>query len=228
MPKSGSFIRARGVEVPHGFGTKNFDLEALRRLFPGRKPQGLGQVHGSRILILREGDSLPQGLPPSDGAVTDRGDVILVVRTADCLPVLLWDPETGAVGIAHAGWRGILLGVLREAIKAMREAFLCDPERIRVAIGPAIRRCCYRVGEGVSSAFLAKFGPQVIERRKGGTFLDLALSAKIELESMGVKQIEEIDLCTFCHGDLFHSFRRSGTERRQISFIAGGRDVHPG
>ena len=211
------------IEVPHGFGTKGFTVAGFSALgLNPRRVVFLKQVHGSGVLILRQGDPLPDGPPPCDASVTDRSDVILCVRTADCIPLLLWDPLRGVVAAVHVGWRGLIRGVVRKAIEAVVEEFGSEAGELRAAIGPGIRACCYEVGGEVADVFRGRFGEGVLRRRRGHIFLDLPLALRVELESSGVEMLQEVPLCTNCYRPLFHSFRAEGTEARQINFIAKG------
>lgn len=205
----------------HGFGTWASAQADIYRLF-GRRPLELQQVHGAEVLVAKRGEPLPE--PPflCDVSVTDRDDLALVVRTADCFPILLANRSRGVIAAVHAGRRGLLKGVLRRAVEEMEGAFGCRREETVVGIGPGIRACCYQVDEEIGETFAKSFGEEVIELKKGGLFLDLPRVIHLELERLGMKaeQVAEVALCTSCHPLLFHSFRRDGTELRQINFIA--------
>jgi YfiH family protein len=96
-------------------------------------------------------------LPVGDALVTDQPGMLLSVRSADCLPILLVDPGRPAVAAVHAGWRGGLQRIVEKAVGVMRAVFGSDPRRIRAAIGPGIRACCYQVGEAVVAAYCGRF-----------------------------------------------------------------------
>lgn len=223
---SKGFFSTRGIEVPHGFGTKDLKEEDLLKAFRGLTPIRIKQVHGAEVLALRESDPIPQRAP-YDAVVTNRDDCLLWVKTADCLPLLLWDPTAGAIGVVHAGWRGILKGVIGKAIEAALRTFGASPGDLVTAIGPCIRACCYEVGEEVAHAFQERFGPCVLRTERGKTFLDLPLCARKELESLGILRVEDIALCTYCTPELFCSFRRTRTRERQLNFITKGRPLDP-
>jgi polyphenol oxidase len=95
--------------------------------------------------------------PSGDALVTDRHDVLLSVRTADCLPVLLADVRLRVIGAVHAGWRGALARVIEKTVGELRRIFGSAPEDLVAALGPAIGRCCYEVGDEVVDAFRARF-----------------------------------------------------------------------
>ena len=175
-------------------------LAAAAGLGPGRVAMGW-QVHGSELM---EWEDAPQNggfaapgaeLPRVDGHITSRPDLGMLVLVADCLPVAL--AGGGRVAMVHCGWRGLAGGILERAL----EHFEAAPA---AAIGPGIGPCCYDVGEEVLDAFAGVDG--VAE----GRMLDLRAIALHKLEAAGVRQIEQVDLCTSCRGDLFFSHRRDG------------------
>lgn len=220
-------MRATTIDVPHGFGTKGLGEADLLRAFRGLTPVRIRQVHGADVLVLRAGDPIPQRAP-YDAVLTDRDDCLLWVRTADCLPLLIWEPQAGAVGVVHAGWRGILKGIIKRAVEAARVAFGASPAAMVAAIGPCIRGCCYEVGEEVARPFEERFGPSVLRGEGGRITLDLARCARVELEALGITKVEDLGHCTSCEPHLFWSYRKEGTRNRQLNFITkGGSCVRP-
>ncbi|HEV7459149.1 MAG TPA: polyphenol oxidase family protein [Solirubrobacteraceae bacterium] len=138
----------------------------------------------------------------ADGQATDQTRVAPVVLTADCLPVALVAPE--AVAMLHCGWRGLAAGIVAEGVAALRE--LGAGGSVAAAIGPGAGRCCYEVGDEVRAAF-GDLGPEVREGRN----LDLTLVARRRLESAGVAEVHDAELCTMCSDPtLFFSHRRDG------------------
>ena len=134
----------------------------------------------------------------------------LVVFTADCTPILLHDPVTGAVGAVHAGWRGTAQAIGAKAVKAMVEHFGCDPADIRAAIGPNIGRCHFETDADVPEAMLAAYGEEAaryIEKRGEKYFLDLKAINALALRRCGVTHIDISDDCTMCSPDRFWSHR---------------------
>jgi len=135
-------------------------------------PASVRQIHSSHSLVLTRGSAgqltyhLP-GIeapvpatadpPAGDGLMTAEPGVLLTIRIADCLPVLLVDPQRRAVAAVHAGWRGALARVIEKAVGDMRRAFGSDPGKLIAALGPSIRACCYQVGEEVVGAFHGGF-----------------------------------------------------------------------
>ncbi|MBL8012756.1 MAG: polyphenol oxidase family protein, partial [Candidatus Omnitrophica bacterium] len=104
------------------------------------------QVHGDRVLVVDEEFLGRNALDDADALVTNLKNVLIAVRTADCLPVFLWDPEHGAMGVVHAGWKSTYKKILHRAIEAMNGNFQTNAGELKVAFGPVIRPCCYQVG----------------------------------------------------------------------------------
>jgi YfiH family protein len=105
----------------------------------------MGQVHGDRICIIDGDASPPESVPECDGMITDRPEVALAVKTADCVPILFVDRVRRVIGTAHAGWRGAALGIAAGMVRLFQERFFSHGEDLLVAIGPAIGPCCYQV-----------------------------------------------------------------------------------
>ncbi len=181
------------------------------------------QVHAATVHVLgapsRPGRFVGalRGWPVGDGLVTSRIGLALVVLGADCLPILLWHRDGTAVAAAHAGWRGLVGGVIERTVEA-----LGDPARSAAAIGPAIGPARYRVGADVRERFAARFGDEVV----AGEAVDLAAAARVALRAAGLpdSSIHAIEACTYDEPDRFYSYRRDGAETgRQAGIIWLGR-----
>ena len=115
------------------------------------------QVHGKRIVVAaRNAAKRSVALEDADGILTDRRGLAIAVRTADCLSVFLYDPRNEVIGLLHAGWRGTQQQISARAVALMRKQWDSNPEDLRVAFGPAIRSCCYRVGASFLNIFQRK------------------------------------------------------------------------
>lgn len=169
------------------------------------------QVHSARIrLVGREhGGTVQNG---TDGLLTTTPGLMLLFRFADCVPLLLWDPVHRAVGLAHAGWRGVAGGVVRAAVEAFVRHVGSRPEDLWAGIGPAIGPCCYQVGPEVVASVAQAFSlrPDLVYHRADGIYLDLPGVVRAELEAQGVRQIEMSGICTACHTDEWFSHRAEG------------------
>lgn len=154
--------------------------------------------------------------PDCDALVTNTPGTALLVFTADCTPLLFHDPVTGAVGAAHAGWRGTALAIAQKTVQAMAEQFGCRPEDIRAAIGPNIGQCHFETGPDVPQALESAFGPEVwqyIQRRGEKFFPDLKAVNAMALRRCGVNHIDISTCCTYCQPERFWSHRVTGGVR---------------
>jgi YfiH family protein len=191
------------------------------------------QVHGATVLTaedvpLASPDGAALGvddLPAGDVWVTASADILLTIRTADCVPILLVAPRARAVAAVHAGWRGTLDGVIEAGIAALLARYDARPEELTAAIGPAIGGCCYEFGLEHFDAFVTRFGDEVAaawRRDENATFLDLRAVCRRALQRSGLARdaIHVIGSCTAEHPDELHSYRRDGAHAgRQLSYI---------
>jgi len=159
-----------------------------------------GQVHGSRVVEVLE----PGHHPDCDALVTRVPGVALAVTTADCMSLLYHAP--GVVGAAHSGWRGTAEAMPVATLEAVCRLAGCAPDAVSVAIGPAIRGCCYEVGEDVA----ARFPAAAVRATSGRPRLDLPIAAKLALADAGVRpeRIFDTGACTCCAPDWYFSHRR--------------------
>ncbi len=135
-----------------------------------------------------------------DGLWTDEPGQAMMLLAADCLPIALGRANGShpALGVLHAGWRGLLDGIVAEGAKALGGG------RLAAAIGPGLGPCCYEVGDEVAEPFRAAYGDEVVIENR----LDLWSAAEQALRAAGCDEVERADLCTFCHPELFFSHRR--------------------
>ena len=161
------------------------------------------QVHGREVTVV-EPDTEPR--PRCDVLITRSPDKTLMLRFADCTPVLLADPKRHAVAAVHAGWRGSAVRAAAAAVEALRQTFGSDSRDIVAGIGPAIGPCCYTVGQDVVAAFGDR--PQLFNEGK----LDLWEANREALVEAGVEpdNIELARICTRCASERFFSHRANG------------------
>ena len=184
---------------------------------PG-KPVWLDQVHGATVATLtRKTSTAPR--PVADAAVTRERDVVCAILTADCLPVLFADRAGTAVGVAHAGWRGLVAGVLEATIRALYDLDV-PPDRLLAWLGPAIGPASFEVGDDVRDAFCASdpgaatwFTPHPPSKWHA----DLYGLARQRLLSNGVTLISGGGFCTFAESARFFSFRRERESGRMAA-----------
>ncbi|MCY4145473.1 MAG: polyphenol oxidase family protein, partial [Chloroflexi bacterium] len=167
-------------------------------------------VHSVDVLVVNEAKNGRQ-LPKADCLITNLPDTPLVMRYADCAPLIAYDPVQRAIGLAHAGWRGAVQGMAAKLVEALQNAYHCHPADIEVLIGPAISRRNYPVGEEVARQALAYFGEsaQVIWRDpvSGAAHFDLWRANRLDLQGQGVDKAQVVDICTYDHTQEFYSHR---------------------
>ena len=187
------------------------------------------QIHEDVVRHVTEADAgkglwLDRDYASVDGMVTDVSHLPLVVFSADCNVILLYDPIRRAIGACHAGWRGTALGIAAKTVEEMVRLFGCDPSRIRAAIGPAIGQCCFETDSDVPEALRAALGDAVapyITWNGRKYHIDLKRINALWLRKAGVAEIDISDDCTACRNDLYWSHRRQGNARgSQIAMIS--------
>lgn len=168
------------------------------------------QVHSADVAFGDTPIDPDRDLTKADIILTDRPEVTLYMRFADCVPLLLHDPVKGVIGIAHAGWLGTVRGAGRAAIQAMQEHYGSRPADILAGIGPSIGPDHYEVGADVIDQVREAFGEQaeqLIVSHAGRTHLDLWKANQLQLQEAGVEKIETSGVCTACHLEDWFSHR---------------------
>ena len=201
----------------------------------------LDQVHGSSVIPVSRNDRghlYTSAVDSADGLVTSDPCVALAVYTADCTPVLLYDPVRGAIGAVHAGWRGTAADVAGEAVRKMSESFGCSPPDIKAAIGPCISKCCYETGQDVAVALRSVLNEDAdrcitqcsvtqfsvtqcsVTRSDKKYMIDLKEANRLLLVRAGLRDIEVSDECTSCKNDKYWSHRKTnGLRGSQAAII---------
>ncbi len=179
----------------------------------GREPASIHDVwlvHGTDTVYADHPRPLTTDPLKADILFTDNPEVSLFMRFADCVPLLFHDPQKKGIGLAHAGWMGTVKGVAEASVRAMQERYDSDPADIIAGIGPSIAVDHYEVGEEVAGQFRAKYGDdaeRILQTRDGSIYLDLWTANVLQLQKMGVEQIQVSGLCTACHLDEWFSHR---------------------
>lgn len=198
---------------------KNLRVLASALDFDPEKLVMTHQIHSDVVRVVTEADAkglCHRNYPDCDGLATCTPGVALLVFTADCTPILLHDPVTGAVGAVHAGWRGTASAIAVKCAQAMVDNFGCKMDNIHAAIGPNIGQCHFETDADVPEAMLAAFGNGVapyIEKRGEKYHLDLKAINAFALKQAGVTHIELSSNCTYCEHDRFWSHRYTKGDR---------------
>ncbi len=240
------YLAADGIGVPHGFTTRfggvstgtlsslnlganrGDDMENVRENYriltsalgiPMENLVLTRQTHSDIVRVVTKADS--KGLdhavyPECDALITNDPGTALMIFTADCTPILFHDPITGAVGAAHAGWRGTAADIAGKTVKAMEENFGCRAENIRCAIGPNIGPCCFETDADVPNAMVEALGERAtacISPKGEKYYVNLKELNALFLRRAGVKHIEISPVCTACESHRFWSHRVTKGER---------------
>ncbi len=144
-----------------------------------------------------------------DALLTRTPNLPLLLRYADCVPILLFDPAHRAIGVVHAGWRGTVLKIAKRAAQTMFDVFGTRPRDLIAGIAPSIGACCYRVGDDVIARVRGAFdnADQLLDSNANGVHLDLWQANAHQLRALGIEQIEIANICTAHHTDKFYSWR---------------------
>lgn len=244
------FIQSRLLPVRHGFSVRGGGvsqgawaslnlglsvgderehvLENLRRFtseigIPGTHLRAVSQVHGDRMLEATgpQETSVPQALGEADALWTSASGLGVGVKTADCVPILLVDPESSRVAAVHSGWRGTDLRIAKKAVERLAKEG-SDPSKLLAAVGPCIQKCCYEVSDELAHRFRARFDSHVVSIKQRTPHLDLSRAVRDTLIEAGLKtdRIDVLPDCTACDGERFFSHRRDrGVSGRHISFV---------
>jgi polyphenol oxidase len=191
--------------------------------YPRVRLARLQQVHGNRVHPISLADSGERR--SGDGMVAKVPGIVLAIFTADCVPVLMVDAETGIVGAVHAGWRGTLAGIAAEGVSTMT-ALGAPSQRIRVALGPSIGSCCFEVDAELGERFVSQIPAAAAfcrAGRPGKKHLNLRGILRSQLQEAGVAAASMMDIgpCTRCNSDRFFSRRAASGAATglQMSFI---------
>ncbi|MEW6321262.1 MAG: peptidoglycan editing factor PgeF [Acidobacteriota bacterium] len=191
------------------------------------------QVHGAAVRAIRRGEAggVDAARPEADALATNEPGLALAVQMADCAPILLADPRTGAVAAVHAGWRGVAARITWAAVEALQREFGVDPEDLVAAVGPAIGPCCYEVGEDLLDAFRAADTPARnldrwfswvrVDGGRGSLRLDVPRAVREQLIAAGLRpaRVHVAGLCTRTHRDVFDSYRADGPAAGRMAAV---------
>jgi len=197
----------------------------LQAKFPHMKFIVAHQTHSDNIAIIQNIESKgwrgqESVIEDCDALISDKKGVMLTILTADCVPILLFDPKRHIIGAVHAGWRGTEQKIVSKTIQRMQQIFGSNPTDILAGVAPSIGRCCYEVGEDVAQHFFEE--SEAFSKKEGKFMLDLPHLNKIQLLQSGLleKNIEMSSICTACEVDKYFSYRKEqGCSGRFMSMI---------
>lgn len=200
----------------------NFDLQTL---------VSSRQVHSNKVGCIdhkppkRNSFVLEHTFDGFDALVTDQLSITLIVRVADCVPIILFDPVKTILAVVHAGWKGTVAGIAKNTVKKMVETYTANPSEIQAGIGPSIGPCCFRVKKVVADAFFNQcfHAERFVKRAQRGFLIDLREANRLQLIEQGCceRNIQVSDLCTACNSDLFFSYRREKGKTGRFGLLAG-------
>jgi polyphenol oxidase len=192
--------------LEHGFGE--------RESVPPAGIRTIKQIHSSIVLDAATASPTDSG----DALISNRAGVAVAVKTADCVPILLVDPEHRAVAAVHAGWRGSAENIVGATVAELGARWGTRAGNLLAAIGPSIGECCYEVGPEVAHRF-GSWQPE-LGTAKGPVRLDLRAINELQLRAAGVRNIWKSAECTFCLQGRFYSYRREREQAgRMVSFV---------
>ena len=167
------------------------------------------QIHSDKIIIVDPTIHNFDNPPECDALITNQSEVPLMVMTADCTPVLIFDPVQKVIAVAHAGRAGALKGIVPKTIQKMHTAFGSSIDNILVVLGPSIGSCCYEVGKKIAEEVAAQGYSFAVESRDGDFFLDVNAILRHQLRQLDLddKQVEDKSVCNACHHDTYFSYR---------------------
>lgn len=184
------------------------------------------QTHSDIVYVVVEhndkswrGESAPE---EADALITNLPNTVLTILTADCVPILIYDPVCATIGAVHAGWRGTEQNIIGKTIQKMADIYGSVTSDIIVGIGPAIGKCCYEVDHDVARHFM-DYPDAVIKTTDDKYMIDLKQINRYQLVEAGVQDanIETSSICTSCQNDRFFSYRKEqGCSGRFISAIS--------
>lgn len=168
------------------------------------------QVHSSNVVFTNKPRPRDQSYIKADAIITNSKNVSLLMRFADCVPILLYDPIKNVIAMVHAGWIGTLDLIAYKTVMEMQTIFNCSPQNIMAGIGPSIGIDHYQVGDEVVEKTKTAFSLDwnlLINKRKNGLYLDLWKANEFALKKAGIREIEKSDICTACHTNDWFSHR---------------------
>lgn len=219
-PVKESFINIyENNKITFGFTEKKFKLEYLLSIFEEYNIKELKQIHSDNIFFSSK---IRPGLE-GDGIILDQKKIIIIIKTADCIPLFLWNSKCSIGGIIHIGWRGLLNGIEKKLIDLLKNGGI-DIKGLNFYFGPSIERGCYEVDNNLYNTFYSKnYRKNIFFKKSEKKYLmDIKKGIYLSLKESGIleKNIMDSNICTFCENHRFPSYRKNGkTENRIYNFL---------
>ncbi len=173
----------------------------------------LNQIHSDRVVIV---DDNYRNNTDGDAMITTKKNIPLVIKTADCIPILLYDKENKVLALVHSGWKGTLNNIVSKTIDKMIDAYHSNPKNIIAYLYPSIRKCHFEIEDDVYSLFKEKIIniDKYTTSKENKYYIDLQAIVIDFLQKQGVNDIHDSKICTYCHHDKFYSYRYNHTDKR--------------
>lgn len=205
-----------GIHNPEDTGNALLNRNLLTKFFKGNQIRLVipNQCHTNNVEVVHE-KNMNNPFNQTDALVTQEKNILVGVLTADCVPILLYEPVKKIIASIHAGWRGTLVNIVHKTVYTMKQTFQAVPPEMIACIGPSISAGNYEVGYEILSKFMKQYPDLTVtfqNKNDGKGYLDLKEINKIQLLNEGVKEenIEISEICTFSSSDLFYSARKEG------------------
>ncbi len=189
------------------------------------------QVHKDKILTLKQKPEKNSSKVPGscfsgfDSIITNQTAITLIIRIADCVPILIYDPELNVIAVVHAGWKGTLSEITAKTVQKMKKEFGCLEENIKAGIGPSIGKCCYTVSNEIADQFTDRLQEYeyFVDYKNSSPHINLKEANRSQLILSGVNEdkIEVSELCTSCCSNIFFSHRREKGRTGRFALLAG-------
>lgn len=197
---------------------KNHDILADKLLFNRHSLIHMRQIHSDKIVIVDE--TLSFDTPPEcDALITNRPYTPLMVMSADCTGILIYDPIQKVIAAVHAGRAGALESILPKTIRKMEEAFGCLGENLRIVLGPSIGGCCYEVNKMIASECTEKGYDSALRRENNKVFLNVNTILIEQLKALRIENVEMVEHCTSCRCDEYFSYRADAQHTGRIAGV---------
>lgn len=175
------------------------------------------QTHSNIVHIV---DDNYQNGSIGDSLITNEINKLLIIKIADCVPIILYDKENQVLALIHSGWKGTLENITENTIKTMKERFNSKSKNIEAYIYPSIRKCHFEVEEDVYSLFKNKIDniDKYTKQKDKKYYIDLQSIIKDKLIKLGINDIMDTNICTYCNHETYYSYRYNHTNQRNILF----------